>query len=503
MNERPLPDNEREWAMRRLEYKWIVALVYVLALFMTLLDQTITNVALPTLARVFHASATDVAWVATSYLLSAAVCIPISGWFGDRFGTKRTFALALVIFTVGSFACGLANSTGSLVAFRVLQGIGGGLLTPVGATVLLRAFSLSERARVASLITIPAVAAPALGPVVGGYLVEFQTWRWIFLINVPLGIIGLAIAFTSLREQRAEGVGPLDLPGFALAAAGLAAFVYGLSEVGARGFGDAQVRAFGLIGIALLALFVVVELRVARPLIDVRLFREPLFAASNGVLFFIQGGFFGVTFLLPQLLQAERGLSPLAAGLVGCTTAIGIIAGSPLVGRLYPTVGPRRLIMGGMALAALAALSLRLVGLTTDPWLIRGQVFVLGVAFGFVFVPLQTASFARISPAQTGRASAAYSAVRQVATSIGVALLATVLSSRLVVYGATLGNPGTRPGALNAFHDAFAAAALLDLLGLAAALLISDRLAASTMKRKTADAQTAPASPASLPVLVD
>lgn len=478
--------------MRTLEYKWLVALVYVFALFMTLLDQTITNIALPTLARVYRASATDVAWVATSYLLSAAVFIPISGWLGDRFGTKRTFALALIVFTVGSFLCGIANGIGSLVAFRVLQGIGGGLLTPVGATMLLRAFPLAERARASSLIIIPAVVAPTLGPVIGGYLVEFQSWRWIFLINVPLGVIALALALVGLRENRTEGTGPLDVPGFALAAAGLGAFVYGLGEVGMRGFGDPQVRAFGGVGIILLALFVAVELRVTRPLIDVRLFGEPLFAASNAVLFCIQGGFFGLTFLLPQLLQAERGLSPLAAGLVSFTTAIGIIVGAPLVGRLYPVVGPRRLIIGGMALAALTALSLRSVGLTTDPWLIRGQVFVLGVAFGFVFVPLQTASFARISPAQTGRANAAYSAVRQVATSVGVALLATVLSNRLVAYGATLGTPDTRSGALAAFHDAFAVAALLDLLGLAAALLISDRLAANTMTRKVTDPPSVP-----------
>lgn len=478
--------------MRRLEYKWLVALVYVFALFMTLLDQTITNIALPTLASVYRASATEVAWVATSYLLSAAVFIPISGWLGDRFGTKRTFALALVVFTVGSFLCGIANGVGSLVAFRVLQGSGGGLLTPVGATMLLRAFPLAERARASSLIIIPAVVAPALGPVIGGYLVEFQSWRWIFLINVPLGAIALALALVGLREDRTAGTGPLDVPGFALAAAGLGAFVYGLGAVGVRGFGDLRVLAFGGAGIVLLALFVAVELRVARPLIDVRLFGEPLFAASTAVLFCIQGGFFGLTFLLPQLLQAERGLSPLAAGLVSFTTAIGIIVGAPLVGRLYPVVGPRRLIMAGMALAAVTALSLRSVGLTTDPWLIRGQVFVLGVAFGFVFVPLQTASFARIAPAQTGRANAAYAAVRQVATSVGVALLATVLGNRLVAYGATLGTPGTRPGALAAFHDAFAVAALLDLLGLAAALLISDRLAANTMTRTVVDPPSVP-----------
>jgi len=486
--------------MRVIEYKWIVALVYVFALFMTLLDQTITNVALPTLARVYRASATDVAWVATGYLVSAAICIPVSGWLGDRFGTKRTFALALAVFTVGSLLCGIADSIGGLVTFRVLQGLGGGVLTPVGATMLLRAFPLMERARASSLITIPAVVAPALGPVVGGYLVEYQSWRWIFLINAPLGLIGLAVAALGLREERTAGAGALDLPGFALAAVGLATFVYGLGEAGVQGLGDARVLACGGAGLVLLALFVAVELRVAHPLIDVRLFGEPLFAASNAVLFFIQGGFFGVTFLLPQLLQAERGLSPLAAGLVGCTTASGIIVGAPLVGRLYPVIGPRRLIMAGMALAALATLSLRLISLDTDPWLMRGQVFVLGVAFGFVFVPLQTASFARIAPAQTGRASAAYAAVRQAATSVGVALLATVLSNRLAAYGATLGAPGTRAAALVAFHDAFAVAALLALLGLAAAFLISDRLAAGTMTRQSADAPTIPTT---LTTLVD
>ena len=193
-------------------------------------------------------------------------------------------------------------------------------------------------------------------------------------------------------------------------------------------------------------------------------------------------------------------MSPLASGLVGCTTAIGIIVGAPLVGRLYPLVGPRRLIMAGLALAAVAALSLRLISLTTDPWLMRGQVFVLGVAFGFVFVPLQTASFARIAPAQTGRASAAYAAVRQVGTSVGVALLATVLGSRLAFHGATLGAPGTRAEALAAFHDAFAVAALLALLGFAAALLISDRLAAATMVRREADGL---AVPAVVPIVVE
>lgn len=479
-------------ALRRVEYKWVVAGIYVVGLFMTLLDQTITIVALPTLSRVYRASASDVAWVATSYLISAAVCIPISGWLGDRFGTKRTFALALVIFTSASLLCGFSGSIASLVLFRVAQGIGGGLLTPVGATMLLRVFSNAERARVSAIITIPAVVAPALGPVAGGYLVEFQSWRWIFWLNVPIGVVGLVVAIVALREQRTAGTAQLDLPGFVLAATGLGSFVYAVSLVGLRGLSDAQVLAFGAAGVALLAIFTLVELRVARPLIDVRLFREQLFAASSLVVFCIQGGFFGLTFLLPQLLQAERGLSPLTAGLVTFPTALGIIAGSPLVGRLYPLIGPRRLIMTGTFCAALATLALCLVGPSSDTWLIRADVFALGMAFGFVLVPLQTVSFARITPADTGRANAAYSAVRQLATGIGVALLATVLSSRFAVYSAQLGAPATRVGAFNAFHDTFAVAAMLDLLGLAAALLISDRLAQSTMTRTVRGERVAP-----------
>ena len=470
--------------LARLPYKWLVAAVYVLGLFMSLLDLTITNVALPVMAREFGASASTIAWVATSYLLSVAVCIPISGWLGDRFGTKRAFTFALAIFTVGSLLCGLVDSLGLLIFCRILQGVGGGLLTPVGAAMVFRAFPLEERARVSSLVTMPAVIAPATGPVVGGYLVQYYSWHWIFLINVPIGILGLVLAARGLREYRVAGTGKLDLPGFALATVGLAATVYALGEVGERGLGDPQIILLGLTGLAALVAFVLVELRVAAPLIDVRLYRDRLFAVGSVVLFFINGGFFGVNFLMPQFLQLERGLDAFQSGLATFPTAIGIIISAPLVARLYPLVGPRRLVMTGAALAACAALGLRQIDLATNLWQIRLQVLPLGFAFGLVFIPLQTASFAGITAAMTGRATAAYNAVRQIATSFGFALLATVLSSRLVTHGAILGNPATGDGAVAAFHDTFLAAMCLDLAALAAATLISDRLAARTMIRK-------------------
>src|SRR5439155_8316149 len=194
----------------KVEYKWLVGIVYIMALFMDLLDMTVTNVAIPTLAKRFTASTTTIEWVITGYLLSLAMFIPISGWLGDRFGTKRVFVFALATFTAASLLCGLAWNVDSLIAFRVLQGVGGGMLTPVGMTMLFRAFPPSERAAASAVLAIPAMVAPALGPILGGYLVDFQSWRWIFLINIPAGVLAVAATAAWLREDRQENAGRLD-----------------------------------------------------------------------------------------------------------------------------------------------------------------------------------------------------------------------------------------------------------------------------------------------------
>src|SRR5574341_173000 len=247
----------------KLEYKWIVGIVFVFGLFMDLLDMTITNVAIPTLARDFNASTTQVQWVVTGYLLSLAKFIPVSGWLGDRFGTKRIFMTALFIFTSSSLLCGLSWSIESLITFRILQGIGGGMLTPVGTAMLFRAFPPHERAKGAAILTIPMVVAPASGPVLGGYLVEYHDWPWIFFINVPVGVVAFAFAAIALREEKQPESGSLDIPGFVLGCTGLASLVYALSEAGGRGFDDQQVLTFGALGLFLLAVFAFVELRVA------------------------------------------------------------------------------------------------------------------------------------------------------------------------------------------------------------------------------------------------
>jgi len=475
-------------------YKWFVAAIYVLALFMNLLDLTITNVALPQLAREFQVSPATISWVATSYLLSVAVFIPLSGWVGDRFGAKRAFLVALFIFTAGSALCGLSPTLWALIAARVLQGAGSGLLIPVGAAMTLRAFPLSERARVSAIITVPAVVAPALGPVIGGYLTQYQSWQWIFFINVPLGVAGLALGMRFLREYAVAGTGKLDLAGFGLGALGLAASIYALSQSGVYGVSDTRVVASGLIGAVALVAFILVERATAHPLIDLGLFRDSLFSVGALVLFCVQASFFGVVFLLPQLLQAQRGLHPLDSGLATFPTAIGIMLAAPFVGWLYKRVGPRRLALSGALLAALTALALRQMTLDTNLWVIRALMLPFGAAFGLVFIPLQAASFARISAERMGQATAAYNAIRQVATSFGVALLATILSNQLAAHGAIMGQHATDAAALAAFGDAFLTASILALLGAGAALLLNDRLAAATMRSASAaDDNTAPA----------
>jgi len=475
--------------VRRLEYKYIVGAVFVIGLFMDLIDMTIVNVAIPTFVRDFDASTTTVEWVVTGYLLSLGVFIPVSGWAGDRFGTKRTFMFALAMFTLASLLCSLAWNIQALIAFRVLQGVGGGMLTPVGTAMLFRAFPPAERAAAAALLAIPTTVAPASGPVLGGYLVEYQSWHWIFLINIPVGLTGLLFAFLFLREEKQPNPGRLDVPGFFLSAAGLATLLYALAEAGSRGFDDSRVLAAGLPGLALLATFCLVELRTAEPLIDVRLLRDSLFRAANTVQFAGFAGYAGTLFLLPLLLQAEMGFSPLESGLITFPQAIGVAIMVLPVNRLYKRVGPRRLVMIGTALGTLSTLAFLLVDLNTTQWWILPIMLVRGISFAFALVPIQAVAFATISSENTGRASAIFNAGRQVAASFGVALLGTVLTNRLTHYAAVpLGNPFARDGALLAFHDAFLAASIVVGLAVVAALLISDRKAARAMREPEATA---------------
>ena len=468
----------------RLEHKYIVALISVFGMFMNLLDLTIVNVAVPVLAFELDASAREVQWVVTAYLLAVAVAIPVSGWAGDRFGTKLIFVLALGFFTVGSALCAVAWNIESLIVFRALQGLGGGFLMPVSQTMVFRAFPQQERSKAAGILVVPTTFAPASGPLVGGIILDYLTWPWIFLVNIPVGVIGIVLALAFLREQREDAPGRIDIPGLMLASGGLAVFLYGLAEAGERGFGSPVVLGFGGVGIALLALFVLVELRTKEPLIDVRLFLDRMFALANITQSVAFMGFAATLFLLPLILQLERGLSPFESGLATFPQAIGVMVMAPILARIYPIVGPRRLVAVGLLAASATTVPLILMDLETDLWWVRGTMFARGMGFSMMLVPLQTAAFAGISMADTGRATALFNATRQVAQSFGVAIIATVLTSRLAHHGAALGPLDNVAGSVSAFADGFVVTAIFIAVGILAALLIRDREAAATLRAR-------------------
>jgi EmrB/QacA subfamily drug resistance transporter len=450
-------------------------------MFIDILDTTIVNVALPDLGKEFHATTASIEWIVIGYLLSLAVWIPASGWIGDRFGTRRVFLVALGMFTGASALCGQSHSLGELVAFRVLQGVGGGMLVPVGTAMLFRAFPPIERAKASTVLIVPTVLAPALGPVLGGWLVTDVSWRWIFYVNLPVGIVAFAVGFLFLREERETTAGRFDLPGFVLSGAGLALVLFALSQGPEKGWRSPEVVGAGTLGVALFAALIVAETRVPEPMLALRLYRERMFRNANIVLTLTYASFIGVLFLLPLYLQNLRQFTPLVSGLTTFPQALGVVVSSQIVGGLYHRVGPRRLIFFGMLGMAAITFAFVFVGLGTSLWTIRLIMFSRGIAMAFAFVPLQAATYANITAADTGRASALYSTQRQVAAALGVATMGTVLISRTT-------SP-TRLGALAGFHAAFLIGSVLVTIAAFSGLLIRDEDAAATMTSRAPRAE--------------
>lgn len=477
----------------RLPYEYVVAVVYVCGMFMNIMDSTIVNTALPAIARQFHTTPSAADWIVIGYLLSLAVWIPASGWVGDRIGTKTTFLFALLLFTLASVLCGLASSLNLLVIFRVIQGVGGGMLAPVGQAMLYRAFPPERRAQASSILMLATVLAPASGPVIGGLLVDQLSWRWVFYVNVPIGIAAFIFGLLFLREHREARAGRFDLPGFVLTGVGMALWLYAISEGPLLGWGSVQVVVAGVVGLLGIMALIRIELNRAYPMLNFRLLGDRLFRSTNLVSFIGSAAFLGVLFVMPQFLQEARGVSALNSGLTTFPEAIGVLLSSRLVARLYPRVGPRRLMFSGLIAVTAAMVLLMSVSLDTSMWLIRFLMFAIGVGWAYVVLPLQAASFAGISSADTGRASAIFNTQRQVAGAMGVAIFSTILSATLMAIGG--GHVHISPAEqVGAYHVTFAVAAVIALMGSFAALTIRDVDAAATMKpRVRRGVVTAPA----------
>ncbi|MBA2679575.1 MAG: DHA2 family efflux MFS transporter permease subunit [Ktedonobacteraceae bacterium] len=469
-----------------INQKISVSVVFVASLFMSIMDTTIVNVALPALSRQFNVADTSIDAVVVGYLVSLAIIIPASGWLGDRFGTKRVFLIALAVFTLASALCGLAPNLPTLIGFRVLQGLGGGALTPVGSAILYRTFPPIERVQVSRVLTIPTIFAPALGPVIGGLLVDQLSWHWVFYVNVPIGIAVFVFGLLFLNEHRERSAKSFDLPGFLLAGIGLSLAMYALSEgptYGWTSFGILSTLILGLIG---LTIFVFVELRSTHPILDLRLFGNRIFRTGNLLSFFSTAGFLGLLFVFPLFLQQGRGVSAFVSGLTTFPEALGVLIGTQIATRLYPNVGPRRLIVGGLICVASFMTVMAFTGPDVDLWVLRALMLIIGCGQAFCFTSVQAAAFSTISSAQTGQASAIINAQRQVGASLGVALLGSILG----IIGLTqVSAAGRIVPNFTAYHTAFLASAVLALVAAGVALMIRDSDAAATMRRKVQPSQ--------------
>ncbi len=421
-----------------LEYKWLVMIAVVFGLFMSVLDSTVVNIALPKLQAVFGTTLTGVQWVVTAYTLALTVSIPFFGYLADRYGTKRIYLISLALFTIASALCGLSWSIGSLVFARVLQGLGGGALAPLAIALIFAAFPANERGRASAFLGIPILFAPALGPTLGGYIVEYASWRLIFYLNVPIGIVGFVVGAIVLREYRASANRRMDWPGLILSTFGFASLVYGIGEAGTDGWGSTKVLSFLIVGIICLISMVMAELRAANPLLDVRLFKDWNFAAGNLMTWTLQIALFGALFLLPIFLQSLRGLTPVQAGLWLLPSALATMVVLPFGGILVDRFGAKPIILIGTVALALTSYSLSHLTLQTTFWTL--QLWLLGrsVAISFTLQPTQVVALGNVPRASLARATSLFSLMRQVVVAFGTAMLSTYVQNRQPLHFAHL-----------------------------------------------------------------
>ncbi|MFG3050237.1 DHA2 family efflux MFS transporter permease subunit [Kitasatospora sp. NPDC048239] len=466
-----------------------IAAVVVLGSLLTVLDTTIVNVALNHLAESFDAPLATIQWITTGYTLALATVTPVTAWAIGRFGTRRLYLTALVLFVLGSTLAGLAWDAPSLIAFRVLQGLGGGMVMPVGMTVLVRASDPARTGRTMSVLGIPVLIGPLAGPVLGGWLVDHASWRWVFLVNLPLGALALILAARLLPRGGGQGGRRLDLPGLLMLSPGLAALIYGLgAERGNPGGPGTLLPALG--GAALVAGFVVRALTAREPLLDLRLLRRRSFAAPAATIALVGCGYFGSMLLLPLYYQLVRGESATAAGLLGIPQALATGISMQIAGRLTDRFAPGRIVLAGAATAAtgFAAFALQVAADTPFRHLIAALV-VMGAGIGMTLMPAMAAVTRSVAPAEVPAATTLLTIVQQVSGSVGTALMSVLLTGAMADRLPGTGDGGLAvlqtltaparavlaPGLAEAFRDTYGWAVSLLALALLPALLMPRR----------------------------
>lgn len=438
------------------------ATVVILASIMTVLDMTIVNVALEPLAGAFDASLATIAWVATGYTLALATVIPVTAWAIGRFGVKRLYLTAIGLFAIGSLLAGLAWNAESLIAFRVVQGLGGGMIMPIGMTIMMRASDPARLGRTMALLGIPVLVGPLAGPVLGGWLVDHASWRWIFLINLPIAVAALIGATRVLATDTPQPTKPLDLPGLIMLSPGLALLIYGLATGGEHADFTAPSTLLPTVGGLLLIVgFVIRALRIEHPLIDLKLFSHRAFRSAAATLALFNGAYFGSMLLAPLYWQVVRGATATEAGIYGIPQVLATGITMQIAGRLADRIPPGRIVLAGIATAATGfALLSTQIHADTAYWRIALAGVVMGIGVGATIMPTMATGTRTLAPESIPAASTAISIIQQAAASIGSAAIAVLLSTAMIreADGATLETArtaGTSPAFAESLADAF------------------------------------------------
>jgi EmrB/QacA subfamily drug resistance transporter len=449
--------NGRAAASDRAPGSILVPLVVACAMFMQNLDSTVIATPLPTIARALDESPLTLNVAITCYLLSLAVFIPISGWTADRFGARRVFSAAIVVFTLGSIGCGMANSLAALVAARILQGMGGALMVPVGRLVLLRTVEKSDLVRAMSYVSVPALIGPVMGPPLGGFIVTYWSWRWIFFINIPIGVLGIVLVNLLIGNLKEGGRRPFDFGGFVLTGVGLASLAFGFENVGRGALPKVVIAALLIIGAACTVLYVRHARRVDHPIIDLALFRIPTYAAATIGGFLFRMGLGALPFLLPLMLQVGFGLDALSSGLLTFASAAGAMTMKMTAARIIRTLGFRIVLVGDAMISALFLFGYSLLRPTTPHLVIFLALLAGGFFRSLQMTSINTLSYADVPPPMLSRATSLTSMAQQLSQTVGVATGALLLQVVLALRGG---------GALTApdFYPAFVGVAMISLL---------------------------------------
>ncbi len=418
---------------------WIIpVLIALIGAFMSILDSSIVNVAIPTIMNVFNTNTSTVEWVVTIYMLALGVVVPLSGWLGDRLGFKRLYILSMAVFVFGSLLCTLSWNVDSLIAARVVQAFGGGMIMPTTMSMVIRMVPRERLGGGMGIFGIALLVAPAVGPTLGGYLVEYVDWRWIFTINLPIGITGILLSWFFLPEFPPVDPGKLDIGGVLTSAVGLFSLLLALSKGGDWGWTSEGVVFLFYISAVSLGLFIYLELTQENPLLELRVFRYTTFTLANIMVVITTIGLFAGIFYIPLFLQTIRGLGAMETGLLMMPGAIASGMMMPVAGQLYDRFGPKVLAVAGLLSLSYTTYLLHNIDVITPTKLIVTWLVLRGLGMSFANMPAQTAAMAVVPPGLVGRASAITNIINRVSASFGIAVLTSILNHRVAAHAADL-----------------------------------------------------------------